>query len=182
MELSVAQLPSPPGLRTRYSWPAVSAALLSVTAAGIHLYVMPEHFAEWWLFGAFFGLVAAAQLLVAGVALWQPRQTLLAAGIALNVGVVVVWVVSRTTGVPLGAPVVDMTAGLADPDRGGYGEHVVGAPEPVGMLDVSATVLELLVVWALLAMLPAASRRRIGNLLLIGGLALWGCYSFWDWS
>lgn len=182
MKVQVAELQSSPEVRTEYSWPAVSAALLSVTAAGIHLYVMPEHLTEWWLFGAFFGLVAAAQLLVAGVALWQPLPTLLAGGIALNVAVVVVWVVSRTAGVPLGAPVLDMTAGLADPDRGGYGEHAAGAPEPVGMLDLTATVLELLVVWALLAMLPATPRRRLGNLLLIGGLALWAGYSFLGWS
>jgi hypothetical protein len=40
-----------------------AAASLSLAAALIHLWVMPEHFEEWWGYGTFFLATAAAQLL-----------------------------------------------------------------------------------------------------------------------
>ena len=42
-----------------------AAASLSLVAALIHLWVAPEHFGEWWGYGAFFLVAAAAQLLYA---------------------------------------------------------------------------------------------------------------------
>ena len=39
-----------------------AAAALSLLAALIHLWVMPEHFEEWWGYGAFFFVAAAVQL------------------------------------------------------------------------------------------------------------------------
>lgn len=39
-----------------------AVAVLSALAALIHLWVMPEHFGEWWGYGAFFLVAACAQL------------------------------------------------------------------------------------------------------------------------
>src|SRR5215210_5563679 len=40
-----------------------AAAVLSLLAALIHLWVTPEHFEEWWGYGAFFVVAGAAQIL-----------------------------------------------------------------------------------------------------------------------
>ena len=50
------------------SLPAVAAGL-SVFAAAIHIWVVPEHLQEWWGYGAFFLVLAAAQALYAGLIL-----------------------------------------------------------------------------------------------------------------
>ena len=40
-----------------------AAATLSLLAGLIHLWVTPEHFEEWWGYGAFFLVAGAAQIL-----------------------------------------------------------------------------------------------------------------------
>src|SRR5215204_7659977 len=40
-----------------------AAAALSLLAALVHLWVVPEHFEEWWGYGAFFVVAGAAQIL-----------------------------------------------------------------------------------------------------------------------
>jgi hypothetical protein len=151
---------------------ALGVAGLSLISAAIHLWVLPAHLQAWWAYGVFFAIAAAAQVLTAAIALWRPLTWPLVAGVVANAGIIVVWVISRTSGLPLGPPVLDMTAGLADPTRGGYGEHAVGNPESVGLLDTAATVSELLTVCALLALLSEVSRRRTINVLLVGGFLL----------
>ena len=146
---------------------------LSTIGAAIHLYVAPEHLAEWWAYGWFFLLLAAGQLATVPLVLRWRRPALLSMAIAVNVGAVLVWLVSRTSGLPIGPPVLDMTGGLADPTKGGYGAHALGVPEPVGVLDVTATVCELLVVLALCALLPATWRRWAVNTVLVVGLSMW---------
>ena len=67
-----------------------AAAALSVLAAAIHVWVMPEHFAEWWDYGMFFLVIAVAQagyavLLLRGA----PSSGLLWAGILGNLAIIV---------------------------------------------------------------------------------------------
>ncbi len=152
---------------------AVVAVQASLLAAAVHLVVVPEHLTEWWVFAAFFVTVAAGQVLTAAAVLWRPLPAYLAMALGGNVLVIVVWVVSRTVGLPVGPPVTDMTAGLGDPGRGGYGAHAVGVPEPAGVLDVGASVLELVTVVALLVLLPAAYRRRAVDMLFGCGVLVW---------
>ena len=55
-----------------------AAAALSLLAALIHLWVTPEHFEEWWGYGAFFLAAALAQALYAPlVVVWPTRIVLL---------------------------------------------------------------------------------------------------------
>jgi nitrogen fixation protein FixH len=104
----------------------IGLAGMSLAAAGIHFAVMGEHFKEYAAFGIFFSVVAWFQALWAvGIAV-RPTRALLIAGLAANAVVVVVWVVSRTAGLPIG------------PER--------GTAETVGAIDVLATVLEALIV------------------------------------
>jgi hypothetical protein len=98
---------------------------MSLAAAGIHFAVMGEHFREYVAFGIFFSAVAWFQALWAvGIAM-RPVRWLLIAGLAGNALVAVVWVVSRTAGLPVG------------PEP--------GVAEAAGSIDVLSTVLEVLI-------------------------------------
>lgn len=88
---------------------------MTTGAALIHAAVAPGHFAEWALFGVFFLAAAAAQLALAAIILVAPSPRSLAAAIAGNLGLVVLWAISRWTGLPVGpSPWHPETIGLAD--------------------------------------------------------------------
>jgi hypothetical protein len=115
-------------------------AVLSTGAAVIHFAVIAQHFDEWWLAGTFFLGVALFQLAWAvAVVLW-PSGRLYLAGAVVNALIVLTWIVSRTTGIPVGP---------------GAGE-----PEAVGLPDVLATAYEVLLVVAALALLARGSALR----------------------
>jgi len=122
-------------------------ASLSVGAAAIHFAVIFEHFAEYALYGVFFLVLSWAQLVWAAVVLWRPSRLWLWLGAAGNALVVVVYVASRTTGLPIG------------PD--------VGNPEPAGGLDVVGVVLELALIAGCVALLwrPSLADRPVGGSL-----------------
>ncbi|MFJ3932015.1 hypothetical protein [Streptomyces sp. NPDC090029] len=80
----------------------VIASFASLGAAAVHVAAAPDHFAEWWAAGVFFYAVGAFQALWAVAVLRFPRPALMAAGLVANVGVVAVWALSRTAGMPVG--------------------------------------------------------------------------------
>ena len=139
----------------------LSIALASLFAGVIHLAVTPEHLEQWWAFGAFFIVTGLFQLAFALVVVRRPTWPVAVTGIAVNLGIVLVWVVSRTTGLPV-TPPVDITSH--------EGTHVI---EGVGPADLAATGAELLVVCLLVTLLPPRMRRVAGNLLLATGGCLW---------
>lgn len=132
---------------------ALFAAALSFGAALIHLWVVPEHAFAWWAYGAFFITVALAQGLLGVALLRWPGRWVSLAGIAGNLSVVAMYVLSRTSGIPLGP-------------------HA-GRPEEVGALDLTATVSEVVVIVLLVGMLDGPYRRVVVNALLMLGLAVW---------
>ena len=75
-----------------------TAAALSLLVAAIHLWVVPEHFEEWWGYGAFFVVLAVAQGLYALGLLLRPTRSVLLLGVAGNLAVAILWLVTRTTG------------------------------------------------------------------------------------
>jgi hypothetical protein len=112
------------------------AAGLSLLAGLVHAWAGPEHAREWWAYGLFFAAAAAAQG-VYGLILWTQgievrggwpavRVPVYAAGILGNVGIIAVWLVSRTVGVPIGPEAFET--------------------EPVGALDAASKTLELALV------------------------------------
>ena len=101
------------------------AAVASAAAAGIHFAVAPEHFAEWWGFGAFFVVSGTAQL---AWALFPSKAWI---GIGGNALFIALWSLSRTTGLPFG------------PDA--------GTPEALGSIDVVSVLLELTAVVSLVS-------------------------------
>jgi hypothetical protein len=117
-------------------------ALLSTSAALIHFAVLPEHFQEHALFGVLFALTALLQLAWSALVVRRPSRRLLQAGAVGNLGVAVVWLLSRTTGLPLG------------PEP--------WVPETVGVADSLATAFEvLIVIGATVLLYPRAARVRL---------------------
>lgn len=108
---------------------------LSAAAGTVHLTVAADHLAEYFLFGLFFIVAGAGQVvwavLVALAGTSRPLL-LLSTGNAL---IVALWIASRTSGLPLG------------PNG--------GVPEKVGFSDTLATIFEAflltLVAWLLLS-------------------------------
>lgn len=98
-------------------------ALAGAAAAAIHFVVMPEHFEEATLYGAFFAVAATSQLLYSVLLLVRPSRSLLVAGALGNVAIVLLWLVTRTIGIPLGPG--------------------AGSTESFGGLDVLATIFEI---------------------------------------
>jgi manganese oxidase len=113
------------------------AAALSLIAALMHAWAMPEHFEEWWGYGTFFLIAATAQACYGLALLSRPGRSLLLLGVVGNLFIVSLWAVTRTVGIPF------------------FGPHA-GEVERVGMVDLSATVAELALVTLLIALLRAA--------------------------
>lgn len=83
--------------------PAVAAmAVLGLVCAGSHAFVGPEHFKEWIVYGVFFVAASTAQAAWSVALLCRPGRRLLVAGTLGNAGVSVVYVISRTLGIPFG--------------------------------------------------------------------------------
>jgi hypothetical protein len=105
------------------------------------LWVVPEHFEEWWGYGLFFLIATIAQALYAVILLRWPGQGLLLAGIAGNSAIILLYLLTRTVGIPFFGP------GAWEIER-------------VGLLDVGATVAEAVIVVALVALLWGDSPGR----------------------
>lgn len=107
-----------------HTWLPV-AVVSSAAAAGVHAAAGPAHFREGLLVGGFFALAALGQLGWAAVVMLSgPARGLMRAGLVANAAVVVLWLATRTVGLPGGLVAV----------------------EPVGPWDLAATVWELAVV------------------------------------
>lgn len=132
------------------------AAGLSGFASVLHGVVTPEHFDEWWGYGAFFVVAAVAQMLFAVVLLiapWSDRaghgppdsndvraaRALYLLGAAGTGTIVALYVVTRTFGIPYFGP-------------------EAGEVEAVGIIDVFSKAAELALIGVLLRMYHLAGR------------------------
>jgi len=123
------------------AWISYLAGALSLVAALAHLWVMPEHFEEWWGYGVFFLSAAVVQGLYGVVLLRRPGRTLLLLGLVGNLALVLLYTVTRTAGVPF------------------FGPHA-GEVEGMGALGLSAVFAEAALVGALVVLLRP--ERRLG--------------------
>jgi hypothetical protein len=73
-------------------------AALSLIAGLIHLWVMPEHFEEWWGYGVFFLVAAAAQIGYVPILLRWPNRTIFVLGIAGNSAIILLYLLTRAVG------------------------------------------------------------------------------------
>ena len=105
-----------------WRWRAVA---LSMAAGLVHILVSPVYFAQWIGYGAFFVTVAALQGIGAmALTAGRPHRFFYWAGIVGNGGVVLMWVITRTVGIPFFGP-------------------AAGEVQPVGVPDLLATLIEL---------------------------------------
>jgi hypothetical protein len=73
-------------------------AALSLIAGLIHLWVMPEHFEEWWGYGTFFLVAAAAQMGHVPLLLRWPSRMVLVLGIMGNSAIILLYLLTRAVG------------------------------------------------------------------------------------
>ncbi|MFC7491066.1 MULTISPECIES: hypothetical protein [unclassified Knoellia] len=133
--------------------------------------VAPAHGEEWWVFGAFFVLVGCFQLGFAAQMLRRPTWSAVLAGVLVNLSVVLVWVASRTTGLPIGPA----SGGDSLPGAHSHTHAAADASgiEAVGPADLAATAAELTVVCLLVTLLPSRLRRTAVNLMLVTAASMW---------
>ena len=147
------------GATWRSDTPLNVAAALSLLAAIVHLWAAAaEHFEEWWGYGTFLLACAGAQGLYAVGLLRRPGRPLFRFGVAGNLAIVILWLVTRTTGVPL------------------LGPHA-GEIEDVGLPDLACTLAEVGIVVGLGALvmrgLPTERRIQVVVVLAVSGLLFW---------
>jgi hypothetical protein len=149
----------------------------SAAAALAHLVAAPSHYTWWPAAGVFFVVLGIAQLGF-GVAMLRGSrgEPLLLACIWGTVGVILLYVASRTVGIA-GSPPVPFHGGRWVPGR----SMVPNGDKYVGPLDVFTLVAELVLVVTSLGMLSDRSRARTVNRLMWVGLALWGVGAFALW-
>ena len=116
----------------------------SVGAAVVHADVIGSHFRESALYGWFFSLSALAQFAWGVLVVRRADRPLLVCGLVGNGLIVLLWLVTRTTGLPVGPR----------PWR----------PESVGAFDGLATALEVALVVGAGALLAGRARTRRSRL------------------
>lgn len=131
----------------------VGLAVASLGAAAIHFAHIGHHAELSGWQGAFFAVVAWAQALWALAVVLRPQRWVLVAGAVGNAGVVAVWVLARTAGVPVG------------PDP--------WTAEPVAWYDATATACAVVVVLGC-GLLLAGRVPRPSPQLAAGGLGVLG--------
>ena len=126
-----------------------------IASAHIHAAVIPEHLSEWPAAGGFFALLTIAEIAVAAALLAaQPRRLAVIAAVVVSAGPLLVWLYSRTLGLPFG------------PDA--------GIPEAVGIPDVVCCALEIgtLIAAVMLLRRPGWLARRPPASAHVRGLAV----------
>lgn len=131
--LGLAEEPRPGPVLPVVGATSMVVALLSIGAAVIHFAVIAQHFDEWWLTGLFFLSIAPFQLACGLLVLIRPSARVYVVGALANALIVVTWIVSRTSGVPIGPQ--------------------AGEAEAIGFPDALATAFEIVLVAILVALL-----------------------------
>jgi hypothetical protein len=155
MSASAAAAPVPTAARSaRLDDYLFIACGLAWSAAVIHVGAAVQHVQEAALYAAFFAVLAPVQF-IWGIALYRRRsRTLLTAGAIASLMVVALWIVSRTSGLPVGP----------EPWH----------PEPVGFIDALATADEIALALVVLVHLRPSRGRKLarGFRILVGAVGL----------
>lgn len=115
---------------------------LSIVLGALHAKAMADHASHYWLFGLFFGLLTCWQT-AWGVRAYRAQlsRRALVAGVWVNVAVVVIWLVSRTIGMPIGP--------------------WAGEAEAIGVIDLMASLDEVAVAAFVTSLASAPERPRL---------------------
>ncbi|MCK9899296.1 hypothetical protein MXD63_04275 [Frankia sp. Cpl3] len=130
----------------------IMAAFASLGAAATHLAVAPSHFGDWPLSGVFFFATAIFQVGWALAVMRTAGLPTMAAGLLVNTGSILLWAVSRTSGLPVGP-------------------HS-GMPEQVDRVDLTTVAFEaavcVLVLWGLWSRHTRGFRSSFSAAVVIG--------------
>lgn len=114
-------------MRASRGWEC-AAGLLSIGAGLVHGGLGPEHFEQWWGYGAFFVVAAAAQILLGlalltdaidpdrGIDVARAKRWLYGLGGAGQLMLVAFYVLTRTNGIPWFGPDAGLVEGVAPID------------------------------------------------------------------
>jgi hypothetical protein len=132
----------------------VLVAALAFVGALIHVGAAVDHWRQYHLYTLAFSCLAALQTTWAAMIVRRRSGRVLLLGCSLQIGIVALWAISRTVGVPL-AP-------------------QAWTPEGLGVADVTETIAELITVVAVLSVLLAgrskyalAARRWMPSVLVL---------------
>jgi hypothetical protein len=120
----------------------VLVAALAFVGALVHVGAAVDHWEEYHPYTLVFSCLAALQTCWAVLILRGASQRVLTLGCVLQLGIVGLWAVSRTVGVPLAA--------------------TVWTPERIGIADLIETIGELTTVLAVLSVLFAERSKAAG--------------------
>lgn len=123
----------------------VLTAGLAFVGGLIHVGAAVDHYEEFPLYTLAFSVIALLQVSWAWLLVRGPSRAILLAGALMQLGIVALWVVSRTAGVPI-AP-------------------KAWTPEEVGIADLVATLGELVTVIAAFAVLAASTQAWAQRML-----------------
>lgn len=137
----------------------VGLAVLVAASAAIHLAVTPAHLGESLAFGIFFAVCGILQFLVAAACVFRASRAWVLVAAVLSAAVAVVWLASRTVGVPVGP----------SPWR----------PERVGLGDVVATLYEVAAVAVALALARRLPPRARSRARMTVRLSTWSVFVGW---
>lgn len=117
-----------------------AAAGLTLLAGFSHALAGEEHFTIWWGYGLFFSIVSICQIMGGGALLFWSSRTLYRVGVAGTSFVIILYVVTRTLGIPFGPE--------------------AGQVEGVGVLDAFSKTFEVAYLSCLIALLRRPPSRR----------------------
>ena len=143
-------MPRRPGWMGQSQAVVNAAAVLILGSALIHFAVAPEHLQAYLPYGLFFLFAGTAQAAVALGIILRPSRPLIVATLAGTLGLIGLWWLSRTIGLPIGP----------EPGR----------PEAVGFADIMCVALEAVSVLVLLrlAFPPRKPRLRSRWRVVVG--------------
>ena len=144
----------------RLASPSALASLGLYVAAGGHVIASLVHLSHGWGITAFFLVVAAAQVVAAGRVARGAGTVALSAVLATTLGLVLLYLASRTLTLPFG------------------GVHTVhnDRPQDPDLLGTVVVAAELLTLATGPALLPATVRRWATNAMLLVGAGLWAAW------
>lgn len=154
------------------------AAGLSLTAAFLHAAAMPEHFAEWWGYGAFFLGITIAQAAYGVLLVRRPGRPLLLLGISGTAGIIGLYVIAISVGIPFVGPhawhperpsLLGLASKLAESGLlvllvGLFRVYPAASDQPAGRPRSAA--------WPRLGLRSPLARLAVGVVLVLGLLAV----------
>jgi hypothetical protein len=145
------------GVLRRLAAPSVLASVGLYAAAGGHVIASLVHLSHGWRITVFFLVAAAVQVLVAGRVARGAGAAVASAVLAGTLGLVLLYLASRTMTLPFG------------------GVHTVhnDRPQDPDLLGTVVVAAELLTLATVPALLPATARRRATDAMLLVGVGLW---------